>query len=293
MLSRVNLNRLAYFAAVVDHGSFTGAARSLGVAKAVVSHQVAQLEEELGVVLLERTTRRVSLTEAGRVFEQRSRDILQLADAAVRSVREEPKEVSGTLRIGALDGYAQIVLREPIARFLQAYPNCRVELIVSGHAPAPEDGLDLTIRPGDPDSPPEGTQVGRPHPLIIVAAPRLVEGLMLDRPEQLRDLPMISKSPSHSPPRLTFRRGTEVVVLPTSPRLRLSSGAVMLDYLVAGLGAGVVPDCLVASELADGRLVRVLPDWELQRMAHYAAVPAGRPVPPRVTAFLSLLEEAA
>lgn len=290
MLSRVNLNRLAYFAAVVDSKSFTGAARSLGVAKAVVSHQVAQLEDELGVVLLERTTRRVALTEAGRLFEQRARDILALADAAVRSVQEEPKEVSGTLRLGAVDGFCATALREPVARFLATYPACRVEILAGSQVPRlDEAGLDLVLRPGDPDAAPDGELVGGPYRMHVVIARRLLDGQEPGHPQDLTSLPMIGSASPLVPLRWSFRRGAEQIVLPVTPRVMVTSGTVLLAYLRAGLGCAVVPDYLVADEVAEGSLVPLLRDWEMPQFGIYAAMPPGRPMPPRVSAFLGLL----
>lgn len=290
MLSRVNLNRLAYFAAVVDCKSFTGAARSLGVAKAVVSHQVAQLEDELGVVLLERTTRRVALTEAGRLFEQRARDILAMADAAVRSVQEEPKEVSGTLRLGAVDGFCATVLRGPIARFLAAYPACRVEMLAGSQVPRlDEAGLDLLLRPGDPEAAPDGELVGSPHRMRVVISRRLLDGEEPRQPQDLTALPIIGSASPLAPLRWSFRREEEQVLLPVTPRLLVTSGTVLLAYLRAGLGCAMVPEYLVAEELAEGSLVTLLRDWETPQFGIYAAVPPGRTAPPRVAAFLALL----
>ncbi|TIT45536.1 MAG: LysR family transcriptional regulator, partial [Mesorhizobium sp.] len=124
----MNLNRLAYFAAVVDAGSFTRAAERLGITKAVVSQQVARLERDVGTTLLIRTTRRVHPTEAGRTFHARCLLVLQQAEDAFDELAQAATEPTGTLRITAPNDYGTSAVVPVVAAFSARYPACRVEL---------------------------------------------------------------------------------------------------------------------------------------------------------------------
>ncbi|MGY2935343.1 DNA-binding transcriptional LysR family regulator [Bradyrhizobium sp. GM6.1] len=145
----MNLNRLAYFAAVVDTGSFTRAAERLGITKAVVSQQVAQLERDLGTSLLVRTTRRVHPTEAGRMFHSRCVMILREAEDAFDELAQAAAAPTGTLRITAPNDYGTAVVIAVVTAYAARYPHCRVELtledqtvdLASGH-------IDMAIRVG-------------------------------------------------------------------------------------------------------------------------------------------------
>jgi DNA-binding transcriptional LysR family regulator len=145
----VNLNRLSHFVAVVECGSFTAAAERLGLAKAAVSHQVAQLEKELGTTLLVRTTRRLSPTATGQRFYERCALILRDADEAVGAVSAETEIPSGTLTLTAPLDYGAKVVTNAVAAYLAAYPAMRVELSLNDTVlDMIEKRLDLAIRAG-------------------------------------------------------------------------------------------------------------------------------------------------
>ena len=143
------LSRLVYFVAVAEAQGFTRAAERLGITKAVVSQQVARLEEELGTSLLVRTTRRVELTEAGRVLYERGVSVLQEAQDAVAEVTQANSRPQGTLRVVAPIEYGTIMVVPAVTAFLKSYPECRADLrfndrivdILAG-------GIDVSIRVG-------------------------------------------------------------------------------------------------------------------------------------------------
>ncbi|MCK1379881.1 LysR family transcriptional regulator, partial [Bradyrhizobium sp. 24] len=145
----MNLNRLAYFAAVVDTGSFTRAAERLGITKAVVSQQVAQLERDLGTSLLVRTTRRVHPTEAGRMFHARCAMILREAEDAFDELAQAAAAPTGTLRITAPNDYGTAVVVAVVTAYAARYPNCRVELTLEDQTVDLASGqIDMAIRVG-------------------------------------------------------------------------------------------------------------------------------------------------
>src|SRR4051812_25845545 len=147
--SSMNLNRLAYFAAVVDAGSFTRAAASLGITKAVVSQQVAKLEQEVGTTLLMRTTRRVQATEAGVLFYARCVSILRDAEDALGELAQGRTEPKGLLRITAPYDYGTSVVVPLVAAFSRRYGDCKVELNLSDTmVDLVAENMDLAIRVG-------------------------------------------------------------------------------------------------------------------------------------------------
>jgi len=149
MPDAMNLNRLVYFAAVVDTGSFTRAAEQLGITKAVVSQQVAQLEREVGTALFVRTTRRVHLTEAGRMFHARCVLILREAEEAFDELAQASAEPTGTLRITAPYDYGTSVVAPVATAFTARYPDCRAELTLSDQKlDLVSEKMDLAIRVG-------------------------------------------------------------------------------------------------------------------------------------------------
>lgn len=145
----LNLQRLAIFAAVVEAGSFTAAAAALGQTKAVVSFNVKQLENELGVSLLARSTRRLSLTDAGERFYQRSLQLLQEAENVLDDVRRDHHGLSGVLRITSTPEYGALVVAPALAAFSRQHPRLRIQHVSSSyHADLISERFDVAIRLG-------------------------------------------------------------------------------------------------------------------------------------------------
>lgn len=164
-----NLNRLAYFVAVVDAGSFTHAATRLGITKAVVSQQVAQLETELGATLLTRSTRKVRPTEAGRIFYERCSLILREAEDAWGELAQSAAEPRGVLRIAATNDYGCQVVVPVATDFASRYPDCQVELMLGDRQVDLAAGeADLAIRIGWlPDSSLKARRIGAFRQLLV------------------------------------------------------------------------------------------------------------------------------
>lgn len=288
----MNLNRLTYFVAVVDTGSFTRAAERLGITKAVVSQQVAQLEQDLRTSLLVRTTRRVEPTEAGRMFHARCVMILRDAADAVDELAHAAAEPTGTLRITAPNDYGTAIIAPLATAFAMRYPACRVELTVS------DDTLDLisaridvAIRVGWlVDS---GLQARKicAFQQILVGAPAFADQIAAIRtPDDLGSLPFVANMALRDPLLWSFHHdelGGQVVRTRTS--LAIDTTPAVLAAVRAGGGLSVLPDFLVEHDLAAGRLIRVLPDWRLATGGIFAVYPAARFRPPKAVAFVDML----
>jgi len=292
-MDSVNLNRLAYFAAVVDTGSFTRAAERLGITKAVVSQQVTKLEEELKTALLMRTTRRVVPTEAGRLLHGRSVGILRQAEDAINEVTVTSTEPSGLLRVAASNDYGTFKIAPLAVTFSRRYPACQVELILADNRIDPiANQIDLSIRVGWlEDSSLHARRLGGFRQLLV-ASSQLAKTLALRDPEELAAAPFIANSALKEPLTWRFARGpAEQRTLRMRPVLAINTTPAVLSATLAGGGLSILPDFLVANLITSGELVLLLPDWSLPTGGIHAVYPTARFRPSKVTAFVEMLME--
>jgi DNA-binding transcriptional LysR family regulator len=288
----MNLNRLAYFAAVVDTGSFTRAAERLGITKAVVSQQVAQLERDLRTSLLVRSTRRVHPTEAGRIFHARCVTILREAEDAFDELAQAAAEPTGTLRITAPNDYGTAMVVPVITAFTARYPACRVEQTLSDQTMDLSSGkIDIAIRVGWlADSSLQARQISS-FRQVLVGASAFANRIAAARdPEDLVTLPFIANMALREPLLWRFWRDDvdgQAVRMQASIAIDTTPG--VLAAVRAGGGLSVLPDFLVRDDLAEGRLVHVLPEWRLPSGGIYTVYPAARFRPPKVATFVEML----
>jgi DNA-binding transcriptional LysR family regulator len=292
MQAHVNLNRLAYFTAVVDTGSFTAAAARLGITKAVVSQQVARLEGELGTTLLVRTTRRVGPTEAGRAFHARCVIILRESEDAFVAVGRAAESPIGTLRLTAPFDYGTAVVVPALAEFTRRYPACRAALSLSDKTLDLVSGqLDVAIRVGWlEDSSFVARRIGSFRQLLV-CAPSLAGAVSrLGKPEDLQALPFIANTALRQPLDWEFSRPrAEPRVVRGRSTLAIDATPAVHAAVLAGAGLAVLPDYLVHADIASGRLLHVLPGWNLPSGGIHAVFPAARLRPAKVSAFLEVL----
>ncbi|MBS0295922.1 MAG: LysR family transcriptional regulator [Proteobacteria bacterium] len=269
-----DLNDLYYFAAVVDHHGFAAAARALAVPKSTLSRRVAQLEARLGVRLLERSTRRFSVTPAGQTFYQHCRAMAAEAQAAEDAMAEAQAEPRGLVRISAPVMVAQGQLAGLLPRFLHQYPKVRVQMLVTNRrVDLIEEGVDIALRIRtrlDTDQDLTLRQLGRERVLLVASPAFIAEHGAPGEPQHLAALPTLSMN--DDAPRDTWRLqaqdGREEAVT-LEPRLAASDFKTLLYAALAGQGIAFLPDVICAEPLREGRLVRVLPEWsELQGMFH-------------------------
>lgn len=294
-MSNLNLNRITFFTAVVEAGSFTAAGERLDVSKAVVSHQVSKLEEELGTSLIVRTTRRLQTTEQGRRFYERCSALLRDAENAFDEVTLASGEPTGCLRLTAPIDYGAVVVAPAIATYLQKYPQMQVDMVFDDDVlDLLADNVDLSIRVGWlDDSSHQARRVGsfQQH---LVCAPGLLTQQGLDiqslTPQTIETFPWVANGALKEPLRWAFTHGDG------EPVVVQGKGAVVTDKTptahacaLAGVGLSVFPDFLVAPDIAAGRLVRLLPDWTLPSGGIYAVYPATRFRPAKVRAFVDIL----
>jgi DNA-binding transcriptional LysR family regulator len=289
-----NLKRLTYFVAVVEAGSFTQAAERLGITKAVVSQQVARLEAEFRTTLLTRTTRKVLPTQAGLEFYGRCAAILREAGAAFNALSETAAEPTGTLRLTAPVDYGISVVVPTIAAYMARYPACRVDAMLSDQrVDLAANNLELAIRAGrlsQPDM--QARQIGSSRQLLV-AAPDLLDRMgRPHKPDDLATFPFVANTALRESCRWQFAREGETPCSVTfTASVSLDATQAVKEAVRQGLGLSVLPDFALADELGEGRLVHVLPEWELPRSVMHAVFPFARYRPAKVRAFVELLEE--
>lgn len=287
-----NLNRLAYFTAVVETGSFTAAADRLGITKAVVSQQVARLEQEVRTTLLIRSTRQVHTTEAGQAFYYRCALILKEAEDAFGELSESASEPSGTLRLTAPFDYGVGVIVPAIAAFQERYKGCRVEAFFSDQTVDLMAGdMDLAIRVGWlTEQYLQARQMGSFRQLLVAPASLRSAVMALTEPAQLAGLPFVANKALREPLRWTFSHNAlQRQTVSISARLMFDATLAVRQASLAGAGLSVLPDFTVTEDLAAGRLVQVLPQWSLPNGNIYAVFPVARYRPAKVRAFVDLL----
>lgn len=281
-------DRALCFAAVADTGSFTAAAARLGCSKAHVSKEVAALERDLGAHLVHRTTRRLSLTESGRLYLDYChglRETLEEADRAVSALRSD---VGGRLRISVPTSFGEAFMPDIVLDFRRQYPNVDIDLDVSVvRRDLAADGFDLALRSSRTI---EDRMVAKPLGVVrdvVVAAPALVERRGAPRrPEDLAALPCIVNSHFADDRLWAFEReGAQVTVTVDGP-LRVNSYGAIRRMATAGAGYARLPLYLVGGDVAHGALLRLCADWRLASTPLYLVHPERRHVPLRTRVFM-------
>ncbi|PWC74279.1 LysR family transcriptional regulator [Azospirillum sp. TSH64] len=289
-----HLNRIAYFAAVVETGSFTAAAARLGITKAVVSQQVAKLEEEVGASLLVRTTRKVRPTEAGMAFHRRCVVILREAEDAFGELAETAAAPSGLLRLTAPFDYGVAVVVPAIAAFVAAHPACKADMALSDQSLDLVGGtFDLAIRVGWlADTSLQARQFGS-FQQLLVGTPALASRIGESAgPDDIAALPFVANTVLRTPLSWQFTAATgEMRTVSLRASIALDATFAVREAVREGAGLSVLPDYCVADDLASGRLVRLLPGWSLPPGGIHAVFPAARYRPTKVRAFVDLLTE--
>ena len=293
MTSPINLNRLAYFATVVETGSFTRAAEQLGISKAVVSQQVARLEQEAGVTLLLRTTRKVVVTDAGRALHARCLVILQESAQAFEELAQGAKIPHGKLRVTAPFDYGSSVVVPVVTRFAQTFEQCDVELSLSDRI-VDVQTVDVAIRVGWlRDSSHVARRIGTMDQ-YLVCSPDFAAALKgVREPEDLGKLAFVANGSLPKPSLLRFshaRRGRRTANMGT--RFVVDATPAAHAAVLTGAGLSVLPDYLVIADLVAGRLVRVLPEWKLPSGGIHVVLPSVRFRSAKVSRFLDLLSNA-
>lgn len=283
------LTTIEAFVRVAEARSFSRAAQRWGRSRAVVSKYVQQLEAHLGVPLLRRTTRSVSLTDAGRTHLDRCHQILGLVDEAEAELRAAHLQPAGMLRVTAPPGFMAVHHAAVITDFLAQQPQIRIELDLTHRmVDLVEERIDIAIRLTRPT---DSSLVARrlaPAPLVLVRTPAAA---LPAHPTELRDHPCILDTNFRFHPRWPFRIDGVSFSVEVDGPVRVNSPLHVRDLVLGGLGIGLVPRMLVADALSDGRLVEILPGTVDAGWSIYAVTSQRRQLSARTRAFIHHLRE--
>lgn len=291
------LQSMRVFERVVNEGGFAAAARALDLSAPVVTRLVADLEEHLGARLLQRSTRRLSLTDAGEQYLQRVRSILQDIDEADASVSAQTHELAGQLRLHAPPVLASYVISPLLAAFRQRYPKILIELEVASLHEPPVGDFDITLLGTDQGL--SGDVIARKvieSEAILVAAPDYLNrrGMPL-QPQDLAQHDCLRLKMPDSSARLWRMwcpdQAQEARQVEIQPVLVANHTDTLLRAAMDGAGITSVAIDVVAPALSSGALVRVLAPWITGRLVMYAAMPSRKFVPQRTRVFLDFLLE--
>jgi DNA-binding transcriptional LysR family regulator len=286
----VDLNDIVVFVRVVEAGSFTAAARLLGMPKTTVSRRIASLEREVGVRLVQRTTRSLNMTDAGRLYYEQSSQALRTIEDANLRLAETRAEPSGTLRISAPVGFGAHYLTSAVFDFLAAFPKTQVELhLTDDKLNLVENRIDLAFRTGIlPDSTLTARKLGSTHRILCGSPDYLARH---GEPQAAADLVrhhcvIAGPSTGNAHWVLDGPRGQETVSV--SGRFAANEMQAVIAAAIAGYGIAQLPYQVAEALVRNGRLRRVLGDYTTPVGGVYAVYPTSRHVSPLVKAFIEL-----
>jgi DNA-binding transcriptional LysR family regulator len=291
----MDLNDIIVFTKVVETKSFTGAADALGLPKSTVSRKLAQLEERLGVRLVQRTTRKLALTEIGEAYYERCARIVSDIHAAEQVVTDMQATPRGRLRITASIDFTTRFLGNIVADFLAVHPDINVELEGTDRVvDMIEEGYDLAVRFGPM---PESTLIARRlcalH-LVLCASPAYLakHGIPITVDDLDAHDHVLFTPNSRNQAWTLVGPGEQQYEFGRPARLASNNYGAVVDVARAGSGIAVISEFMVTEELNSGELVRVLPDWATKPTEVHAVYPARQNLPPRLTLFLEHLAKA-
>lgn len=279
---------LAIFAAVAEAEGFSAAARRLGVSKAMISTAVSRLEARLGVRLLQRTTRRLSLTEAGAAALPHARRAWLAARDAEEAATRSRTTPRGTLRINAPMSFGLLHVVPALGAFAREYPEVHVDLVLDDRMlDLVDGGFDLALRIGTlPDSSLIAPRVGRSRNVLVAHPDYLARAGEPAAPADLAEHAALLYSLSATRARWTLERGARSETVGVRGPLQANSSLALRQAALQGLGIARIPLFVVGEDLAAGALVRVLPEWELPEQGIHAVTTARDHVPPKTRAFV-------
>lgn len=285
------LESMQAFVCAVNEGSFTAAANVLAISPTMVAKHVRFLEARLGEALLNRTTRRQSLTEVGALYFERCRKVLaeaEAAEACVAVLRDAPR---GLLKIHAPVTFGTERLAPALAKYLGQYPAVNVELTLSDRSvDLTEQGYEAAIRIGNLGNARLVAKPLKPYEMWLCASPGYLQAHGTpSAPADLTPHNCLGFAYWRRKDAWHFRAGEELQEVPVSGRFVVNNGQALRTAALAGLGVIMQPEALLSSDVAAGRLVRLLPDWALAARPMHLVFPAERRQSPKLRSFVDFV----
>lgn len=291
----MNLNDMLVFAEVVDRGAFTAAAEAIGLPKSNISRKITRLEKVLGVQLLERTTRKLALTEIGRRYYEhcvRIREEIEAANTSLELMAGTPR---GILRVCASVSVGQHLIAPLLTGFACEFTEISLDLrLTNRRVDLLDEGYDVAIRVGDsPDSNLVAKYLCSPE-LHIYAAPSYLEmsNKLAANIENLKNHRCLFMNAVSHKPQWHLQRGNESISILLVPAFSCDDFSVLRQLATDGLGIALLPDYMCKEQLLDGSLVRVCDTWTGAKVDLYTIVPSRKGVTPKIRVFLDYISDA-
>ena len=290
------LTEMVVFVKVVEAGSFSAAARQLGSSPSAVSRSIARLEKALAIRLLQRTTRKLRLSDAGEEVFRRCREMAGAAQAVMDLSGRFTREAEGLIRVSVPKAVGRYVIHPHMPEFLRRYPKVDVQLILEDrYVDLIDDNVGLSIR--ITDEPPPGL-VGRelfPIEHLLCATPQyLAEQGVPQQPEDLREHSCIVLGETPADARWKFRQGSKSVTVGVRGRYAANHTGVRLDAVLQDIGIGSLPYFTARQALEEGRVIQVLPEWDFIASYHggvWLLQTPTRYLQPKLRVFIDFLVE--
>jgi DNA-binding transcriptional LysR family regulator len=284
------LQAMAAFVRVVDTGSFSGAARQLGVGQPAVSKTIAQLEERLQVRLLVRSTHALTPTDAGLRFYERARLAIREVDEAELEARGAGAGLSGRLRVSAATTFARLMVVPRLSEFMARHPSLDIDVILDDRViDLVSEGIDIALRLGTlADSTAVARKLASGGRSVVATAAYLAHAGTPKVPADLAHHHAVVYSQLGE--NWVFRKGDMEASVAVRGRLRVSAAEGMRAAILADMGLAVASDWMFAPELASGAVQRMLPDWTLPPINLWAVFPTGRLTSAKARAFADFVE---
>jgi len=288
------LRRMGLFTMVIRHGSFSAASRAMDLSTSVISAAVSQLEKELGVRLLNRTTRSLSLTEAGQIYHEKCVEMLDAAEMAEEVVANGTGEIIGRLRISVASDTAYKIILPALAPLAHAHPKLLLDILVDDHlVDMTTQSIDLSIRSGWlKDSSLVARKLADLHE-VLVASPNYLERYGVpDSPDSLRQHRIIGFSRFAEPTTLELKnKDNDIERVMLSPGAMTDNVSMVRDLSLNGFGLARLPSYVVQDDIDKGELILLLPDCKLPGAGIYAVTHKRNLQPPKVKAAISAIND--
>lgn len=285
-----DLEAWAIFAAVVEQGSFSGAADAIGLSKATVSKAITRLEESIGQSLFHRTSRRLALTEAGKPLAEHAKRILAEAQAAEEAARDAASAPTGRVRLAVPMSFGIGSVAPLIAEFLNMHPGVEIDLHCSdARVDIVADGFDVALRIGAlPDSSLRGRRLCDIASHLVAAPAYLAAHGTPTHPSELAGHRLLRYSNVSGPWHFQHADGSDIAIRPHGP-LTANSGEALVPTLLAGLGIARLPGFIIGPHVRSGAVVTLLPDWPHRPIGLHILTPPSPLRPARVEALIAFL----
>ncbi len=292
-----DLNDLQFFAVVVEHGGYAAAERALGIPKSRLSRRITQLETDLGVRLLQRSTRKFSVTDVGQNVYRHAQSMLAEAQAAREVVDRVSAEPRGIIKVSAPVLLAEDILSKLIPEFMLQFPKVKVQLHVSNRrVDVINEGFDIALRVRNSlatDADFILKRFGNFHELLVASPEYLKRNGMPQHPQELGTHTTLSMNEDEARQRWELHHDGNGAVekVEINPSLMALSFSLLHEAALRGIGIALLPQIICSEDLKSGRLQKVLPEWSLPLGICHAVFPSRRGLLPAVRVFIDFLAE--